>query len=306
MIPFANKGKQLILLPEDYVKTHYIGKLYGKHFEQSNVFNIFSADMLDAYKTVDCIGEIVSCKPETEEDHLIGYWDQDVLKFSYKGENYSIECYNLVQNIFSRNTGILESTIMNNKCAFLFGCGSVGSLVALDWREPEWVNLSLSTTTYSNTIIFVDTSVPLWMLVSIKFSLWNEGSRRLILQHKFSVSRRLLSRLDVKYLMSIANLGKQSWWDVLTIEPQMSILIPLQFLIKSHLLALASGRERLQERFFTGFQTPTCRATNVHWAMVGTCLSAPLQTEGFIRLKRIWLKLILNPAYLLTLTLLPQ
>lgn len=36
MIPFANKGKQLILLPEDYVKTHYIGKLYGKHFEQSN------------------------------------------------------------------------------------------------------------------------------------------------------------------------------------------------------------------------------------------------------------------------------
>lgn len=35
MIPFANKGKQLILLPEDYVKTHYIGKLYGKHFEQS-------------------------------------------------------------------------------------------------------------------------------------------------------------------------------------------------------------------------------------------------------------------------------
>lgn len=132
MIPFANKGKQLILLPEDYVKTHYIGKLYGKHFEQSNVFNIFSADMLDAYKTVDCIGEIVSCKPETEEDHLIGYWDQDVLKFSYKGENYSIECYNLVQNIFSRNTGILESTIMNNKCAFLFGCGSVGSLVALE------------------------------------------------------------------------------------------------------------------------------------------------------------------------------
>ena len=283
MIPFANKGKQLILLPEDYVKTHYIGKLYGKHFEQSNVFNIFSADMLDAYKTVDCIGEIVSCKPETEEDHLIGYWDQDVLKFSYKGENYSIECYNLYSDVVPWEAWL-----------------------HLNWREPEWVNLSLSTTTYSNTIIFVDTSVPLWMLVSIKFSLWNEGSRRLILQHKSSVSRRLLSRLDVKYLMSIANLGKQSWWDVLTIEPQMSILIPLQFLIKSHLLALASGRERLQERFFTGFQTPTCRATNVHWAMVGTCLSAPLQTEGFIRLKRIWLKLILNPAYLLTLTLLPQ
>lgn len=129
---FANKGKQLILLPEDYVRNHYIGKLYGKHFDQSNVFNVFSADMLDAYKTADCIGEIVSCKPETDGDCLTGYWDQDVLKFSYKGESYSIEYYNLLQNIFSRNSGILESAIMSNKCAFILGCGSVGSLVALE------------------------------------------------------------------------------------------------------------------------------------------------------------------------------
>jgi molybdopterin/thiamine biosynthesis adenylyltransferase len=37
-----------------------------------------------------------------------------------------------VQNIFSRNTGILESSIMKEKCAFILGCGSVGSLVALE------------------------------------------------------------------------------------------------------------------------------------------------------------------------------
>ena len=48
MIPFLNKGKQLVLLPE-YMKTsRYIGKLYGKHFVESNVFNIFSPEMLDA------------------------------------------------------------------------------------------------------------------------------------------------------------------------------------------------------------------------------------------------------------------
>lgn len=132
MISFEKKGKQLVLLPEDYVKSHYIGKLYGRYFEQSDVFNVFSAEMLNVYDNADYIGEISVNKPETENDILAGYWDQDSLVFNYKGESYAIKYYNLVQNIFSRNTGILESTIMNNKCAFLLGCGSVGSLVALE------------------------------------------------------------------------------------------------------------------------------------------------------------------------------
>jgi len=131
MIPFLNKGKQLVLLPEHMKTSRYIGKLYGKHFDESNVFNIFSQEMLDAYEAVDCIGEIYPYKPD-EGDGLIGYWQNDVLKFEYNNASYRYDCYNLVQNIFSRNTGILESTIMNNKCAFLLGCGSVGSLVALE------------------------------------------------------------------------------------------------------------------------------------------------------------------------------
>lgn len=132
MISFANKGKQLILLPEDILNSHYIGKLYGKHFKESNVFNIFSDDMVVAYGDVECIGEIFSDSPQECGDALVGYWEQDTLVFMHKGEKYSVECYNLVQNIFSRNTGILESTIMSNKCAFILGCGSVGSLVALE------------------------------------------------------------------------------------------------------------------------------------------------------------------------------
>ena len=35
-------------------------------------------------------------------------------------------------DIFSRNTGILESDIMLSKGAIIIGCGSVGSLVALE------------------------------------------------------------------------------------------------------------------------------------------------------------------------------
>lgn len=132
MNPFENKGKQLVYLPEEYVKSHYIGKLYGRFFEESQVFNVFSTDMLKAYENVDFIGEIISSRPEAMRDNLVGFWDQDTLVFVYKGVQYAIKYYNLVQNIFSRNTGILESTIMNKKCAFLLGCGSVGSLVALE------------------------------------------------------------------------------------------------------------------------------------------------------------------------------
>ena len=43
-----------------------------------------------------------------------------------------LEPYQLKIDIFSRNTGILESDIMLKKGALLIGCGSVGSLVALE------------------------------------------------------------------------------------------------------------------------------------------------------------------------------
>lgn len=42
----------------------------------------------------------------------------------------ALNCFDMVVRLFSRNTGLLESTAMNNKKALIIGCGSVGSLVA--------------------------------------------------------------------------------------------------------------------------------------------------------------------------------
>lgn len=42
-----------------------------------------------------------------------------------------INQYDTVTNLFSRNTGLLESSAMLDKRAFLVGCGSVGSFVAM-------------------------------------------------------------------------------------------------------------------------------------------------------------------------------
>ncbi len=43
-----------------------------------------------------------------------------------------IKTYDAVTNLFSRNTGLLESSIMLDKRAVLVGCGSVGSFVAME------------------------------------------------------------------------------------------------------------------------------------------------------------------------------
>lgn len=54
---------------------------------------------------------------------------------SYYGKevfDVRIKTYDTVTNLFSRNTGLLESSIMLDKRAVLVGCGSVGSFVAME------------------------------------------------------------------------------------------------------------------------------------------------------------------------------
>ena len=73
---------------------------------------------------------------------LLGYWDGGNLLFNHiKVQDYIInitkstliqETYTLKLDVFSRNTGILESDIMLTKGAVFIGCGSVGSLFALE------------------------------------------------------------------------------------------------------------------------------------------------------------------------------
>lgn len=126
------KPKKTVFFPDELFKQKYIGELWGKHFTKSKVFNVFSRERNDLYATIR-LGEIFSKKPdEVKSDTLTGWWDEEKLLFMFNDEEYSCQQYNLYQNIFSRNTGILESNMLQDKCAFILGCGSVGSLVALE------------------------------------------------------------------------------------------------------------------------------------------------------------------------------
>ena len=67
-------------------------------------------------------------------DEIVGYRENEEIHFVRLRDLVELkpETYALKLDVFSRNTGILESDVMLEKGAILIGCGSVGSLVALE------------------------------------------------------------------------------------------------------------------------------------------------------------------------------
>lgn len=83
-------------------------------------------------KKKDLKDEIIKKAPPV--DKIIGFWKDGTLHFVHIEDMTECEQepYSLKLDVFSRNTGILESDIMMKKGALLIGCGSVGSLAALE------------------------------------------------------------------------------------------------------------------------------------------------------------------------------
>ena len=70
----------------------------------------------------------------SDPEFIVGYTDDKglhLIQLSTLTE-IKLETYSLKLDIFSRNTGILESDVMLGKRALFIGCGSVGSLVAVE------------------------------------------------------------------------------------------------------------------------------------------------------------------------------
>jgi len=146
MIDFKTKKKKnKVILPEQIMTSGFCGCLYGKYVDSSGVFNVRSfapaTENDDRQNTGELIGVICMdseadgefAKYKERRDFLFGRRSSgEKLTFTCNGEEFTAQYYNLIQNIFSRNTGILESGVMMDKCAFVLGCGSVGSLAALE------------------------------------------------------------------------------------------------------------------------------------------------------------------------------
>ena len=115
--------------------------LWGYYHEESNYYNVVSygcatiptpANEMGGSKP-QLIGRMYAKSPTgLERGKLVGAYENGQILFKVDGQQCELVPYQLKMDIFSRNTGILESDIMLKKGAIIIGCGSVGSLVALE------------------------------------------------------------------------------------------------------------------------------------------------------------------------------
>ncbi len=130
----GKKRKPTVCFPSNISDCNL--ELWGYFFEESNYYNIIATQSPDsniggAHPVL--LGHFYSQPQEVLKDELTGFRKNGhVVFFDKEHKACELEEVRLKMDIFSRNTGILESDIMLKKGAIILGCGSVGSLVALE------------------------------------------------------------------------------------------------------------------------------------------------------------------------------
>ena len=139
-----------VFISAEQLHNTHCGKLYGKYFEDTGIFNIFPVELSNRG---EYLGDVLSENSIPSSDGFCGIITADGIDFYWRGEKAVTESYGLYQSIFSRNTGILETDVMKKKCAVIIGCGSVGSLVAMELARAgveQYVLCDADTLEYHN------------------------------------------------------------------------------------------------------------------------------------------------------------
>lgn len=118
-----------VFISEEQLRNKECVKLFGKYFEDTGIFNVFPTEIANRG---EYLGDVLAEGSTPTPDGFCGIITHDAIDFYWCGEKVVTESYGLYQSIFSRNKGILETDVMKKKCAVIIGCGSVGSLVALE------------------------------------------------------------------------------------------------------------------------------------------------------------------------------
>lgn len=118
-----------VFISEEQLHSRECVTLYGKYFEDTGIFNIFPDELADKGEQ---LGKVLQEGSTPNTDGFCGVITPNGMDFYWNGEKVNTESYGLYQSIFSRNKGILETDVMKRKCVVIIGCGSVGSLVAME------------------------------------------------------------------------------------------------------------------------------------------------------------------------------
>ena len=160
---YVAKTQYYNIMPEnakiDHNRVYEIGKIYSNEEISTGIIPLSIIESLDnmvqgkvEFSSSNKLRRGVKSYIEIENTDIInlnfvqpkifGYWGNGKLllfeAFSESEGNKIIitpvkqDLYSLKLDLFSRNTGILESDVMLKKKALFIGCGSVGSLVAVE------------------------------------------------------------------------------------------------------------------------------------------------------------------------------
>lgn len=126
---FNDEIEKTVFISEEQLKKAVPGKLYGKYYEDTRIYNIFPQELSNKG---DYLGELLPAGSTPTGNDFCGIIGDGNITFFCDGKAINVEFYGLYQSIFSRNKGILETSVMNTKRVVILGCGSVGSLVAME------------------------------------------------------------------------------------------------------------------------------------------------------------------------------
>ena len=119
------------------IESESDGRLYGYYHRETNEYNILSPTAHSHYDFLGTIGDSsdapdCSANEQAAIPPIRGKRVDAALHFWQAGTKCIAKPYDLKEHVFSRNTGILETDVMLQKSVIISGCGSVGSLVALE------------------------------------------------------------------------------------------------------------------------------------------------------------------------------
>ncbi|MDD3219573.1 MAG: ThiF family adenylyltransferase [Lachnospiraceae bacterium] len=121
--------KKTVFISEKQQKNTAPRVLYGRYFDRTGIYNIFPEEIKEEGEV---LGEVLSVNAKPVKEGFCAVVTEEGLAFFCDGQPITYEAYSLYQSIFSRNKGILETNVMAEKKVVLLGCGSVGSLAAME------------------------------------------------------------------------------------------------------------------------------------------------------------------------------
>lgn len=121
-------------------------EVFGIYREEIEKYYLLS----DGKNVTEAVNQFNTCGLIVSREHFLKLLNKDVVIKGYdffgcyindgwvfyrmdaERSHITLNFFDMVTRLFSRNTGLLESSVMKTKTALIVGCGSVGSLIALE------------------------------------------------------------------------------------------------------------------------------------------------------------------------------